>query len=106
LEGALLYEASLSQHPVGSLRRRDLENCAGAVEGAVERITGKDCDHACHAPDRRTVEAVVQLRCVEIAGQWYDFDGNSTRISCGTDRTPVHSRAHKATPRPIASSRK
>ena len=75
LETALLYiERRLPHIRYGSLRRRDLEIGTGAVEGAVKRIIGRRCDHGGMRWIRERVEAVVQLRCIEINGQWHDFE--------------------------------
>jgi hypothetical protein len=46
----------------------------GAVEGAVKRIIGRRCDHGGMRWIRERVEAIVQLRCIEINGQWDDFE--------------------------------
>jgi hypothetical protein len=75
LEDALLYiERRLPHIQYGALRRRDLEIGTGAVEGAVKRIIGQRCDHGGMRWIRERVEAVVQLRCIEINGQWDDFE--------------------------------
>jgi hypothetical protein len=75
LEDAIQYiEHRLPHIQYGSLRRRDLEIGTGAVEGAVKRIIGRRCDHGGMRWIRERVEAVVQLRCLEINGQWDDFE--------------------------------
>lgn len=75
LEDALLYiEHRLPNIRYGSLQRRDLEIGTGAVEGAVKRMIGRRCDHGGMRWIRERVEAVVQLRCIEINGQWNDFE--------------------------------
>jgi len=75
LEDNLLYlERRLPNTRYGSLRRRDLEIGTGAVEGAVKRIIGQRCDHGGMRWIRERVEAVVQLRCIEINGQWDQFE--------------------------------
>jgi hypothetical protein len=75
LEKALLYiERRLPNIRYGALRRRDLEIGTGAVEGAVKRIIGRRCDHGGMRWIRERVEAVVQLRCIEINGQWDHFE--------------------------------
>ena len=58
----------------GSLLRRDLDIGTGAVEGAVKRIIGRRCDHGGMRWIEERVEAVVQLRCIELNGQWDDFE--------------------------------
>lgn len=80
LEDALLYiERRLPNIRYGSLRRRDLEIGTGAVEGAVKRIIGQRCDHGGMRWIRERVEAIVQLRCIEINGQWTDFEAFAHR---------------------------
>jgi hypothetical protein len=75
LEDAMLYiERRLPNIRYGSLRRRDLEIGTGAVEGAVKRIIGQRCDHGGMRWIRERVEAIVQLRCIEVNGQWHDFE--------------------------------
>jgi len=75
LQQALFYiERRLPNIRYGSLRRRDLEIGTGAVEGAVKRIIAQRCDHGGMRWIRERVEAVVQLRCIEINGQWDDFE--------------------------------
>lgn len=58
----------------GSLRRRDLDIGTGAVEGAVKRIIGRRCDHGGMRWIKERLEALVQLRCLELNGQWDDFE--------------------------------
>ncbi len=80
LEEDLLYlERRLPNIRYGSLRRRDLEIGTGAVEGAVKRIIGQRCDHGGMRWIRERVEAVVQLRCIEVNGQWHDFEAFAHR---------------------------
>jgi hypothetical protein len=75
LETALLYiERRLPNIRYGSLLRRDLDIGTGAVEGAVKRIIGRRCDHGGMRWIEERVEAVVQLRCIELNGQWDDFE--------------------------------
>lgn len=72
---ALLYiERRLRHIRYGSLRRRDLDIGTGSVEGAVKRIIGQRCDHGGMRWIRERVEAVVQLRCLEVDGLWEDFE--------------------------------
>lgn len=72
---ALLYvERRLRHIRYGSLRRRDLEIGTGSVAGAVKRIIGQRCDHGGMRWIRERVEAVVQLRCLEVDGLWDDFE--------------------------------
>lgn len=52
------------------LVERDLEIASGAVEGAVNHVIGKRFDHGGMRWVRERAEALLQLRCVDINGQW------------------------------------
>lgn len=103
LEAALLYlERRLPNIRYGSLRRRDLEIGTGAVEGAVKRIIGQRCDHGGMRWIRERVEAVVQLRCIEINGQWDHFEAFVHRRM--HERSLVYDQAQRlqtSTPTPL-----
>jgi len=58
----------------GALRRRDLEIGSGAVEGAVKHVIGRRCDHGGMRWIKERAEAVLQLRCIELNGQWELFE--------------------------------
>ena len=84
LTDAIRYiEKRLPNICYGSLLRRDLDIGTGAVEGAVKRIIGRRCDYGGMRWIKERVEAVVQLRCIELNGQWDDFEAF------------VHRRMHK-----------
>ena len=51
----------------------DLEVGSGAVEGAVKHVIGKRCDQGGMRWIRERAEAVVQLRCIELNGDWDTF---------------------------------
>ena len=55
------------------LMDEDLEVGSGAVEGAVKNVIGKRCDQGGMRWIRERVEAVVQLRCIELNGDWDRF---------------------------------
>ena len=55
------------------LLARDLEIGSGAVEGAVKNVIGKRCDHGGMRWIKERVEALLQLRCIEINGDWDSF---------------------------------
>ncbi len=55
------------------LMDEDLEVGSGAVEGAVKNVIGKRCDQGGMRWIRERVEAVVQLRCIELNGDWERF---------------------------------
>ena len=51
----------------------DLEIGTGAVEGAIKNVIGKRCDHGGMRWIKERAEAVLQLRCIEINGDWDAF---------------------------------
>lgn len=52
---------------------QDLEIGSGAVEGAVKHIVAKRCDQGGMRWIAERMEAVVQLRCIEVNGDWERF---------------------------------
>lgn len=56
-----------------SLRDRDLEICSGAVEGAVNYVIAKRFDCGGMRWIKQRSEALLQLRCIEINGDWDAF---------------------------------
>jgi len=55
------------------LLKADLEICSGAVEGAVRYVVSQRFDCAGMRWIRERAEALLQLRCVEINGDWDAF---------------------------------
>lgn len=55
------------------LRERDLEIGSGAVEGAVRYVVSQRFDSAGMRWIRERAEALLQLRCIEINGDWDAF---------------------------------
>jgi hypothetical protein len=55
------------------LMDEDFEVGSGAVEGAVKHIIGKRCDQGGMRWIRERAEAVIQLRCIELNGDWDRF---------------------------------
>lgn len=54
-------------------RDMDLELASGAVEGAVKHVMGQRFDHGGMRWIRERADPLLQLRCIEINGQWDDF---------------------------------
>ena len=52
------------------LRRRDLEIASGIVEGAVNYVIGRRFDQGGMRWIKGRAEALLQLRCIEINGDW------------------------------------
>jgi hypothetical protein len=63
----------LDQLNYHELIAQDLEIGSGAVEGAIKNVIGKRCDHGGMRWIKERVEAILQLRCIEINGHWDAF---------------------------------
>lgn len=55
------------------LLAQDLEIGTGAIEGAIKNVIGKRCDHGGMRWIKERAEALLQLRCIEINGDWDAF---------------------------------
>ncbi len=55
------------------LRDQDLEISSGAVEGAVKHVIASRFDNGGMRWIKERAEALLQLRCIEINGDWDDF---------------------------------
>ncbi len=55
------------------LRKEDLDVASGAVEGAVRHVIAKRFDSSGMRWIRERAEALLQLRCIEINGDWSAF---------------------------------
>ena len=53
-----------------ALRDQDLEISSGAVEGAVNHVIAKRFDSGGMRWIKERAEALLQLRCIEINGDW------------------------------------
>jgi hypothetical protein len=71
----------------GTCRERDLEVGTGQVEGAVKYVVAKRCDHGGMRWMRQRAQAVIQLRCIDVNGQWNQF------VSWALDRMRASARA-------------
>lgn len=56
-----------------SLREQDLEIGSGSVEGAVNYVVAKRFDSGGMRWTKQRAEALLQLRCIEINGDWDSF---------------------------------
>lgn len=63
----------ISKMKYDELIAQDLETATGQIEGAIKNVIGKRCDHGGMRWIRERVEAVVQLRCIELNGDWDSF---------------------------------
>jgi hypothetical protein len=74
LERIQLYlQNRLSMMQYDELRAEDLEVGSGVVEGAVRHVVAKRFDNGSMRWIRENAEALLQLRCIEINGDWSPF---------------------------------
>jgi len=84
------------------LLARDLEIGSGAVEGAVKNVIGKRCDHGGMRWIKERVEALLQLRCIEINGQWDAFIAHvHDRVQADARDTGTRFRLQTHSPAPL-----
>jgi hypothetical protein len=67
------FAKRVSQLNYDQLIEQDLVIGSGAVEGAVKYVIGQRCDHGGMRWIKERVEALLQLRCIEINGDWDRF---------------------------------
>ena len=74
LEDILSYFAKRTEKmDYKSLREQDLEISSGAVEGAVNYVIAKRFDSGGMRWIKERAEALLQLRCIEVNGDWDEF---------------------------------
>lgn len=76
----------------GELRKKDLDVATGVVEGAVRHVIGKRFDSSGMRWIRERAEALLQLRCIEINGDWdafVSFVAGRTSTDKADDSGPV-----------------
>ena len=74
LVDAIRYiERRLDKLAYGTYRARDLEVGTGQVEGAIKYVIAKRCDHGGMRWIRQRAQAVIQLRCIDVNGNWAAF---------------------------------
>jgi len=84
------------------LLAHDLELGSGAVEGAVKYVIGKRCDHGGMRWIKERVEALVQLRCIEINGHWDAFVAKvHDRLKADAIATGLRQRLQTQSPEPL-----
>lgn len=84
------------------LLRRDLEISSAPVEGAIKNVIGKRCDHGGMRWIRERVEALLQLRCIEMNGDWdrfAEFIHNKVWAEALVDHARI--RLQSSTPAPL-----
>lgn len=74
LEKALKYlDNNAERLDYKRVREMDLELASGAVEGAIKHVIGHRFDHGGMRWIRERAEALLQLRCIEVNGDWDAF---------------------------------
>jgi hypothetical protein len=78
------------------LRKQDLELASGAVEGAVRHVVAERFDNCGMRWTRERAEPLLQLRCIEINGDWeaffdYIHEHCTSRIGRASDAKPLFS---------------
>ncbi len=79
---------------------------SGAVEGAVKHVIGRRLDHGGMRWTKQRAEAVLQLRCIEINGEWDLFEGfvhDRLHAQGRLDRAPPRLQQSEANPLPLAA---
>ncbi|MBI2373370.1 MAG: hypothetical protein HYV07_05170 [Deltaproteobacteria bacterium] len=74
---------------------QDLELGSGAVEGAIKHCIGQRFDHGGMRWIKERSDALLQLRCIAINGQWDDF------MAWVQEKLPDESRIRRARPAPL-----
>lgn len=67
------YKKRVHMMDYGALIDQDLEIGSGSVEGAVKHVIGKRFDYGSMRWIKERAEALLQLRCIEINGDWDSF---------------------------------
>ncbi len=103
LAGAIGYlERRVHMMNYKELRDRDLEISSGSVEGAVNYVVAQRFDSAGMRWIKERAEALLQLRCIEINGDWDDFMRFVHVTGAGSEDAPPHGVAlHAKTPAPL-----
>jgi hypothetical protein len=101
-EVKLYIEKRLDQMNYKELLAQDLEIGTGQIEGAIKNVIGKRCDHGGMRWIKERAEALLQLRCIELNGDWSAFitkvhDENRAK-ACSEG---VRLRIQQSTPSPL-----
>ena len=83
----------------GELLAQDLEISTGMIEGAIKNVIGRRFDYGGSRWVKERAEALLQLRCIEVNGDWEAFTTYvHDRLKADTKETVVHSRLQSRTP--------
>ena len=90
----------------GELIAKDMDTSTGQIEGAIKNVVAKRCDHGGMRWIKERAEAVVQLRCIELNGDWDEFIAHvhdaQRKIALTTGIIP---RLQSDSPRPLPEIR-
>jgi len=105
LAGILRYiEKREGQMPYDELIDQDLELGSGSVEGAVKNVIGKRFDHGGMRWIKERAEALLQLRCIEVNGDWDAFiDRVHDQMRGNAIRDGTPRRLQSSSPNPLPS---
>lgn len=106
LEDTITYfEKRVHMMNYAELIEQDLEYCSGAVEGAVRYVVSQRFDSAGMRWIRERAEALLQLRCIEINGDWDAFMQFVHANGPGrANAPPAHRRLMAKEPEPLPKS--
>ncbi len=84
------------------LLHRDLEISTGMIEGAVKNVIGRRFDHGGSRWIKERAEALLQLRCIEVNGDWDVFmNWVHDRLKADAQRHGRLLRLQSRTPAPL-----
>ncbi len=96
----------IDQMNYGWLRAHDLELASGSVEGAVKHVIAKRFDNGSMRWIRERAEALLQLRCIELNGDWEPFVGFvQDKVAQATTRERTSQRVLTWQPAPLPEAR-
>lgn len=101
-EVKLYLEKRLDLMNYKELLAQDLEIGTGQIEGAIKNVIGKRRDHGGMRWIKERVEALLQLRCIELNGDWAAFIDkvhDENRVKARDEG--VRLRIQEATPAPL-----
>jgi hypothetical protein len=105
LEKAIAYlENRLHMMHYGWLIDQDLEIGSGSVEGAVKHVVAKRFDNGSMRWIKERAQALLQLRCIEINGDWEQFIAfvaEKVRTRAEEDMVPARLLTDKPAPLPV-----
>jgi hypothetical protein len=107
LSDAIAYlEKRIEQMNYRQMMAKDLEIATGAVEGAIKHVVGYRFDHGGMRWIRERAEALLQLRCIEINGDWdrfLEFVHDRVQGEGLKSRRPVRVQQRSPSPLPVVA---